>query len=82
MIDVSKILENVTRFDLSKGMNYNKNHIKLRQKYKEDDIDVMHFHVISQTRSYYYDTYINYFNGEVYDTDCDCPSVFPTIHYR
>ena len=25
MIDVSKILENVTRFDLSKGMNYNKN---------------------------------------------------------
>ena len=78
MIDVSKILENVTKFDLSKGMNYNKNYLKLRQKYKKDDIDVMHFHVISQTRSYYYDTYINYFNGEVYDTDCDCPQFFQT----
>ncbi len=78
MIDVSKILENVTRFDLSKGMNYNKNYLKLRQKYKDDDMDVMHFHVVSQTRSYYYDTYINYFDGEVYDTDCDCPQFFQT----
>lgn len=80
MNELDKILKLVSRDDFLKGRLYLKNNVRIRDRFKDGKSNVIHFHVDSQSRNYYYDVYITYFNGVVEYFQCDCPQ-YRSFHH-
>ena len=60
MDELDKILKLVSRDDFFKGRLYLKNNVRIRDRFKDGKSNVIHFHVDSQSRNYYYDVYIKW----------------------